>query len=67
MTAITRPVEAGPAVEAPHVPLWSWMVLALSMFVAYVVLQENGFLLSQWRVVHEFFHDARHAFGMPCH
>ena len=64
MTAITRPAETIPAVK---VPLWSWMVLLASLFVAYLLFQENGLLLDQWRVLHELFHDARHAFGAPCH
>lgn len=56
--------------EAPMpiaVPRWTWLALAAAVFASYVLLQENGALLSQWETVHELFHDGRHALGMPCH
>lgn len=50
-----------------EIPLWSWTVLALALFGSYLILQENGLLLSQWETLHEVFHDGRHALGFPCH
>ncbi|MFT4263664.1 MAG: CbtB-domain containing protein [Nocardioides sp.] len=51
------------------VPLWAWAVLALSLFTVYLLVQENGTLLSagaaHW--LHEVTHDGRHALGVPCH
>ncbi|GAA4333734.1 hypothetical protein GCM10023162_37880 [Klenkia terrae] len=36
--------------------------------VPYLVAQDNGAVLaSAGDVAHEFFHDARHSLGMPCH
>lgn len=52
---------------AIEIPLWSWAVLALALFGSYLILQENGLLLSQWETLHEVFHDGRHALGFPCH
>lgn len=53
--------------SAIEIPLWSWTVLALALFGSYLILQENGLLLSQWETLHEVFHDGRHALGFPCH
>jgi cobalt transporter subunit CbtB len=49
------------------VPRWTFAVLAAALFASYLMLQENGALLSQWETLHELFHDGRHALGMPCH
>ncbi|MCX7619291.1 MAG: CbtB-domain containing protein [Acidimicrobiales bacterium] len=50
------------------IPRWSWAVVVLALFVSYLVLQENGLLLtSAWETLHEFFHDGRHGLGFPCH
>jgi cobalt transporter subunit CbtB len=62
-TTITETRQA-PAI---HVPLWAWLALVVAMLGAYVMLQENGLVLSQWETLHEFFHDGRHALGFPCH
>lgn len=63
---------ANPAVPAPPrtpaLPWWSLGVVAVALFVIYAVLQANGVLLGQAaQVAHEFFHDGRHALGVPCH
>lgn len=65
MTAPT--VTTAPAHVA--VPLWAWALVALALFAMYILLQENGALLTadQAMYVHEVTHDARHAFGVPCH
>ena len=58
-----------PPAEAPvSVPVWAWVVAAVSVAAAYVLTMENGALLGQTAGnVHEFFHDARHFLGVPCH
>lgn len=52
-----------------RVPLWGWMLLAVSVFAVYFLAQENGALLSVpgAELLHELTHDARHALGVPCH
>jgi hypothetical protein len=51
------------------VPAWAWAVVAIALLALYVLLQENGALLSagQASYLHELTHDARHALGVPCH
>ena len=53
-------------VAAIPIPLWSWAVLLVALVASFLMLQENGLLLSQWETLHEFFHDGRHALGFPC-
>ena len=44
------------------------MVFVAALFSLYLIAQDNGAVLSQFgETAHEFFHDARHALGMPCH
>lgn len=66
MAAITttNPAHVGTHIS---VPAWAWAAMVLAMFAAYVMLQENGLIMSNWMTVHEFFHDGRHALGFPCH
>lgn len=50
------------------VPLWGWLLLALAVTVLYLLGHDNGAVLAQaGDVTHGFFHDARHALGVPCH
>lgn len=57
-----------PALPAIRVPWWAFVVAAVGLGVAFLALQENGALLaSQAQMLHEFFHDGRHALGVPCH
>jgi hypothetical protein len=50
------------------VPWWAVLVTLVGLGLAFLVLQENGVLLaSQAELLHEFFHDGRHALGVPCH
>ena len=49
------------------IPWWSWMVVITALLGSFLMLQENGWLLSQWETLHELFHDGRHALGFPCH
>ena len=69
---MTKPVSAALPISGPApvvVPLWAWALVACALFAMYVLLQENGALLSasQATWVHEVTHDARHALGVPCH
>jgi hypothetical protein len=59
--------HAPPGTTPIVLPPWSWLVVAAALLCSYLVLQENGLLLEQWRTLHEFFHDGRHALGVPCH
>jgi hypothetical protein len=50
------------------VPAWAWALSLLAFFVLYLAAQDNGAVLAQLGdTAHEFFHDARHSLGMPCH
>ena len=54
--------------EPMQVPALAWAFAVLGMAVLYLMLQENGAAMhGSWMVLHEFFHDGRHAFGVPCH
>ena len=54
--------------EAIRIPIAAWLLAMMALIAAYVILQENGALLaSSSETLHEFFHDGRHAVGMPCH
>ena len=65
MAATTYP---SPATQPIRVPVVAWVAVAVSLFVVYLMLQENGALLANsWETVHELFHDGRHALGVPCH
>jgi cobalt transporter subunit CbtB len=64
MAETLNPTIAPPSIPVPR---WTFAVLAAALFASYLMLQENGALLSQWETLHELFHDGRHALGMPCH
>jgi hypothetical protein len=50
------------------VPAWAWPLALLALFCLYLIAQDNGLVLAQLGdTAHEFFHDARHSLGMPCH
>ena len=50
------------------VPAWAWALALLALFGLYLIAQDNGAVLaSMGETAHEFFHDARHSLGMPCH
>lgn len=50
------------------VPWWAWALVVYGLAVLFVILQDNGqaFVLSA-DDLHDVFHDARHALGLPCH
>jgi cobalt transporter subunit CbtB len=64
-----EPVMTSPALtQSITVPKWAFAVALVALIVAWVVLQENGIALGATAdTVHEFFHDGRHALGVPCH
>ncbi|KJK43169.1 hypothetical protein UK23_34305 [Lentzea aerocolonigenes] len=65
-----EPVMTSPAanLSAVQVPKWAFAVALLGLIVTYLVLQENGLALGAGsEMLHEFFHDGRHALGVPCH
>lgn len=65
MAAVTQPTTS---VESLRVPGVAWIAVAIGLFLAYLMLQENGALLaSSWETLHELYHDGRHALGVPCH
>jgi hypothetical protein len=57
------------SVEVPiRVPLWAHALAAAALVLLYLMLQDNGAVLSGAAAyVHEFTHDGRHALGVPCH
>jgi len=67
MAAVIHPAHPSPDATTIDIPWWSWMVVIGALLGSFLMLQENGWLLSQWETLHEFFHDGRHALGFPCH
>jgi hypothetical protein len=54
--------------EKVRVPGWIWLVVAFLILGIYLITVENGAALgSAAERLHEFFHDARHFAGVPCH
>jgi hypothetical protein len=65
MSVIPVPVRPAPPIR---VPALAWIAVAFAIGVLYLILQENGALLTRsWETLHEFFHDGRHLLGVPCH
>ncbi len=67
---MTSSLHAHPAAGRHRiaVPAWAWAVALLALFGLYLLAQDNGAVLSSLGdAAHEFFHDARHSLGMPCH
>lgn len=58
-----------PLIESARSTLLPWVVAAILLFAAYLLLHENGSLISPAaaQFLHEATHDARHALGVPCH
>jgi hypothetical protein len=56
------------ATAAERIPGWAYFVAVLSLLALYLMLQDNGAVLSNLApYVHEFTHDGRHVLGVPCH
>jgi len=54
--------------ERVRVPAWTWLLVVALIFAVYLITSENGAALgSLAHRLHEFFHDARHFAGVPCH
>lgn len=72
---MSTPAEPAPltaATTVDRVPTWLLMlVLAVAATVIWLVAFDNGqasaMADSTGTFLHEFFHDARHASGAPCH
>lgn len=65
VSGVSAPRAILPAVP---VPWWAVLVALVGLGLAFLTLQENGAVLaSQAQLLHEFFHDGRHALGVPCH
>lgn len=63
-TAVTAPAVLTPV----RVPVIGWVAALGAVVLMYLAFNENGVLLTQsWEYLHEFFHDGRHVFGVPCH
>ena len=61
-------LEESIALEPIRVPAWTWLVVALMVAGVYLLAIENGAVLADnAHRFHEFFHDARHFIGVPCH
>ncbi len=56
-------------------PMYLFGAITLALFALYLTGMDQGHLLSliqgnvalDTNLLHEFFHDARHAAGFPCH
>jgi hypothetical protein len=65
---MAQPIAANDLDTPIHVPAWAWLVVAFAVLVTYLVTLDNGVLLGHLAEnAHEFFHDARHFTGFPCH
>lgn len=65
---MVSPVVSRSALGGIAVPWWAVLVALVGLGLVFLALQENGVVLaSQAQVLHEFFHDGRHALGVPCH
>jgi len=62
-------METTMTVERISVPAWAWLLAAFLLFGVYLMTMENGLALRSGAAnqLHEFFHDARHFVGVPCH
>ncbi len=60
--------QPAPAGARIHLPVWAWLLALLALAALSLFTQDNGGVLaSLGDTAHEFFHDARHALGVPCH
>lgn len=56
------------ALEPIRVPAWAWLLVAFLAASVYMLAVENGAVVADGATrLHEFFHDARHFIGVPCH
>ena len=61
---LALPVQPQPVA----VPVWAWLVVALAILTLFALTMANSTALARGgTVLHEFFHDARHFVGVPCH
>ena len=61
-------MEQEHALQPISVPLWTYLAAVLALFTVWARTMENGAVLANSaETLHEFFHDARHFVGVPCH
>ena len=64
-------LTAAARTTAVKIPTWAWMAMMLALALLYAVSFDGGFLSARVATssmfLHEFFHDGRHLFGVPCH
>ncbi len=51
--------------ERTRVPPFLWVVAAIALLAIVAMILSNG--VAGASTLHEFFHDARHFIGVPCH
>jgi hypothetical protein len=67
MTSLQH-VQHAPSRLRVVVPAWAWVMLFVALGSLYLITQDNGAVLAHLGDgAHEFFHDARHSLGVPCH
>ncbi|HEX9343380.1 MAG TPA: CbtB-domain containing protein [Actinomycetota bacterium] len=70
--------SASPSPSRPlgvPVPWWAWVAVGLVALLVFAIGYDQGQLLepalgkaaASGNYLHEFFHDARHLLGFPCH
>jgi hypothetical protein len=70
-TAVAEPARP----RGVPVPWWAWLAVGVLALLVFAVGYDQGQLLApalgkaaaSGNYLHEFFHDARHLLGFPCH
>jgi hypothetical protein len=64
-------ITAAARTTAVKLPIWALLAMALALGLLYAISFDGGLLSSKVATssmfLHEFFHDGRHLFGVPCH
>jgi hypothetical protein len=64
-------ITAAARTTAVKIPTWAWLGMMLALGLLYAVTFDGGLVSSRVSAsgmfLHEFFHDGRHLFGVPCH
>ncbi len=69
MSTAVRLASVERPAAVPLAAVWPWLLFVpLLLLAIYMVgVDEGATSLVKGMYVHEFFHDARHLFGFPCH
>ncbi|WP_113701305.1 CbtB domain-containing protein [Nonomuraea lactucae] len=51
----------------PRLRPWLMLGVPVLLFIAYLVLMDNGAVSQAGTYLHELMHDGRHLLGVPCH